>query len=308
MVLVIFAFALLASTFTLGKAALFYFKPFFFIGLRMVPSGIIMLGYLYLFRREQFVLRRKDFWLFVQVILFHIYAAFLLEFWALQYLASSKACLLYNTSPFIAAIFSYFFFKETLTIKKMIGLFIGFLGFLPILLTEGPQEMRLKEISFFSTAEIVLLLSVVASTYGWILMREMVKIRAYSPFMVNGVAMLGGGILAFVTAYFFEPNPVLISTTSGILTGLMITGLMIIMANFFFYNLYGYLLHFYSATWLAFVGFITPLFAALYGWLFLREYISGAYFASIFIVFWGLYLFYQEELRQGYITRLKGKN
>jgi drug/metabolite transporter (DMT)-like permease len=73
---------------------------------------------------------------------------------------------------------------------------------------------------------------------------------------------------------------------------------MIIIANIIFYNLYGYLLHFYSATWLSFVGFITPLFAALYGWLFLNETIGWAYFISIFIVFWGLYLFYQDELKK----------
>ncbi len=303
MTLVIVLYALLASTFTLGKAALFYFKPFFFIGLRMVPAGLILLGYLYFFRRESFVFHRKDVWLFLQVILFHIYATFMLEFWALQYLTSSKACLLYNTSPFLAAIFSYFFFKEVLTRKKFVGLLVGFLGFLPIMLTEGPQEASLPEISFLSSAEIVLLLSVVTSVYGWILMREMVKIRGYSPLMVNGTAMLGGGILSFITAYFFEPSPILATSTTELLTGLTYTGLMIIIANMIFYNLYGYLLHFYSATWLAFVGFIAPLFAALYGWFFLHEHIGWAYFVSMVIVFWGLYLFYREELRQGYITR-----
>ncbi|MCL4229646.1 EamA family transporter [Candidatus Dependentiae bacterium] len=303
MTLVIVLYALLASTFTLGKAALFYFKPFFFIGLRMVPAGLILLGYLYFFRRERFVFHRKDVWFFLQVILFHIYATFLLEFWALQYLTSSKACLLYNTSPFFAAIFSYFFFKEVLTRKKFVGLLVGFLGFLPIMLTEGPQEASLPEVSFLSTAEIVLLLSVVTSVYGWILMREMVKIRGYSPFMVNGVAMLGGGILSFVTSYIFEANPILATNKVELLTGLTYTGLMIIIANMLFYNLYGYLLHFYSATWLAFVGFIAPLFAALYGWLFLHEHIGWAYFVSMIIVFWGLYLFYREELRQGYITQ-----
>lgn len=298
MFLIVLLYALLASTFTIGKAALFYFKPFLFIGLRMIPSGILLLGYLYFFKRDKFVFHRRDIILFAQVILFHIYATFALEFWSLQYLTSSKACLLYNTSPFITALFSYFLFSEKLSIKKFCGLVIGFLGFIPILLSESRQEAVVGEISFFSTAEIALLLSVVASVYGWILMKKMVKEQGYSPFMVNGVAMIGGGILSFLTMWLFEPQPIIVSDTTGIMVGLGYTFLMIIIANIIFYNLYGYLLHFYSATWLSFVGFITPLFAALYGWLFLNETIGWAYFISIFIVFWGLYLFYQDELKK----------
>lgn len=298
MFLIIFLYALLASTFTIGKAALFYFKPLFFIGVRMIPSGIFLLGYLYFFKRDKLVLHWRDSVLFAQLILFHIYAAFVLEFWSLQYLTSSKACLLYNTSPFITALFAYLFFHEKLSIKKGLGLIIGFLGFIPILLAKGPEETSVASSGIFSTAEIVLLVSVVASSYGWILMKKIVKDRGYSPFMANGVAMIGGGILALITSAFFEPQPIIVPSAGAIFTGLSYTFLMIIIANIIFYNLYSYLLHFYSATWLSFVGLVTPIFAALYGSLFLKETIGLAYFFSISIVFCGLYLFYQDELNQ----------
>jgi drug/metabolite transporter (DMT)-like permease len=297
MLLIIFLYALLASTFTLGKAALFYVKPFFFISIRMIPGGVLLLGYLYFFKRSHFVLHKKDWFLYCQTILFHIYAAFMLEFWALQYLASSKACLLYNTAPFFSAIFSYLVFREHITARKLFGLIIGFLGFLPILLSEGAQERTEGTMLGFSWAEIALLGSVIAATYGWILMRTLVRERSYSPIMVNGVAMVGGGILAAATSYYVEAMPILVPSWHGIGMGIFYTALMIIIANIIFYNLYGYLLQQYSATFLAFAGFICPLFAALYGWLFLDEYIGWAYISSSTFVFLGLYFFYKEELK-----------
>ena len=45
MVLVIFMYALFASTFTLGKAALSYVSPFLFIGMRMILGGSLLLTY-----------------------------------------------------------------------------------------------------------------------------------------------------------------------------------------------------------------------------------------------------------------------
>jgi drug/metabolite transporter (DMT)-like permease len=297
MLLIIFLYALLASTFTLGKAALFYVKPFFFISMRMIPGGLLLLGYLYFFKRKHFALHKKDWFIFFQTVLFHIYAAFMLEFWALQYLSSSKACLLYNTTPFFSAILSYLVFHERITAKKLWGLIIGFLGFLPILLSESAQERAEGTMLGFSWAEIALLGSVIAATYGWILMRTLVRERSYSPLMVNGVAMVGGGILAAATSYYVESMPILVPSWQGVGMGIFYTALMILIANIIFYNLYGYLLRQYSATFLAFAGFICPLFAALYGWLFLDEYIGWAYGASVLFVIIGLYLFYKEELK-----------
>ena len=70
---------------------------------------------------------------------------------------------------------------------------------------------------------------------------------------------------------------------------------LIIIANIICYNLYGYLLSRYSATFLSFAGFMTPLFAAGLGWLFLNEQVTWHFFATIFMVIFGLYLFHERK-------------
>ena len=70
---------------------------------------------------------------------------------------------------------------------------------------------------------------------------------------------------------------------------------LILIANIICYNLYGYLLSRYSPTFLSFAGFMTPLFAAFLGWLFLGEQVTWHFFATIGFVILGLYLFHEKK-------------
>jgi drug/metabolite transporter (DMT)-like permease len=53
----------------------------------------------------------------------------------------------------------------------------------------------------------------------------------------------------------------------------------------------------YTATFISFAGFIVPIFAGLIGWGFLNEKITWHFYASCLIILFGLYLFYQDELK-----------
>jgi drug/metabolite transporter (DMT)-like permease len=299
MFLIISLYALCASTFTICKAILNHGKPLFFIGVRMAVAGILILLYSYWKERTFFVIQKKDRWLFVKIILFHVYFAYILDLWSLQYITSAKSSFLYNLSPFIAALFSYFYFSEKMTFKKYVGLGIGFCGFLPELFF---NTSAMQPISFWlSLPELVLLAAVISGVYGWITVRKLVKNGDYSPLVVNGIGMVGGGLLALITSWLVEGwqvNPVF-----NLWPFIGLTLLIIVVGNILFYNFYGYLLTRYTATFLSFAGFTTPLFAALFGWLFLGESVSWTFFLSILIVCIGLYIFYQEELRQGYMLR-----
>lgn len=306
MFLVAFLYMIIASTFTIGKLALQYVQPIFFIAIRMLLAGLLLLGYLYFFRRSKLFFHKKNLWDFVSIIIFHIFFSFVLEFWALNHLNSSKVCIFYNLSPFISAIFSYFWFGEKMTKKKFLGLSLGFLGFLPIIIARGGAgEVSLGAVWFLSWPELMMLFSVTSSVYGWTVVRKLAW-QGYDIILINGIGMLGGGILSLITSFFVEGYPTINRVSDSMATDLFTCFgymlLLIFLANVVFYNLYGFLLHRYTVTFLSFAGFLTPLFAAGYGWIFIGEAVGWSFFLTIFLVFWGLYLFYQEELRQGYIV------
>ena len=117
--------------------------------------------------------------------------------------------------------------------------------------------------------------------------------------------MLGGGVLALVTSLIFEPwgaTQWYVPVTNMFVFASN-TALIIVISNFLFSMLYTELLKKYTATLLSFAGFTAPLFAAVLGWLFLDETMTWDFFASALLVVVGLYIFYQEELKQGYYER-----
>ncbi|AXK60184.1 DMT family transporter [Candidatus Chromulinivorax destructor] len=294
MYLVFFLYALLASTFSIGKLLLGVLPPIFLIAIRMIISGALLTSIWYFFYTDKKI-RTADLWLFGMVVVFHILFPFMSEYIALQDMSPSSACLLYNLSPFFSALFSYFIFDEKMTPKKWIGFSIGLAG---IVWYVGSQQAIDVNVSW---ANVLMLFSVITSSLGWIFVRLLVKNRGYSTMLVNGFAMLVGGLVALPVSSIFE-GPVDISFSqlpyiAGLLT------IMILITNVLFYNLYGYLLTKYTATFLSFVGFVTPLFSALFEWFFFGTMMSLNFICTVSVVGIGIFIFYQEELKQGYISR-----
>ena len=297
----------MASTFTFAKTAVFYMKPIYFIALRMIIAGSVLLGYIHFFRKHSLVAWFKDLKLFLSIIFFHIYAAYVFEFLSLQYITSYKVCLLYSLTPFITALLCYVLFEQKLTVQKWIALLLGFCSMIPIFISGK------KGVFTLTFADITLLFAIACASYGWIIMKELI-LKGYSPVVINGISMFFGGILALGTALFLEgTQPFIIDELPADLLGKLlmpywgsvITSIamaficmfsLIIIANIIGYNLYGYLLRFYSATFLAFAGLMTPFFASIFGWLFLSEQVTSNFLLSLILTTLSLYLFYQEEL------------
>lgn len=302
MIDVLLLYAFYSMPITLGKAALQYVQPLFLIACRMLISAPIMLGYVYFFKRKDFRCERAHWPLFAQVIIFQMYIGFVFMYWALQFVNSSKNAIFFTFTPFITAILCYFLYKEKMTTKKALGLTIGFLGSLPILLTSSPQEAQSCYLWFFSWPEIATILSVAGFAYGWMVTGTLSKKYGYSGLMINGVNMLIGGILILLTSPFIDKwNPLPYTDFNQFL---LYTFLMIVVGNFIANNLYASLLRKYTATFIAFVSFTEPLYVAVYSYLLLGETVGWQFFVSLILIFIGLLLFYQEELRQKYVEPL----
>lgn len=302
MIAILILYALFGSTFIIGKEAVSLVPPIFFIGVRMIIASLLLLAFIKYYQKHSLHIKKADKVWFAGIILFHIYVSYVFEFVGLQYLSGAKTSLLFNLSPFVTALFSYFFFHEVMTPRKWAGLLIGFFAFLPSLMSQASAtENTLGSLGFISYPELFLMISVVSACAGWIFMRKLTIERGYTYFFVNTVGMLGGGILALITSLCVEQTPALMPLLYNI-PFLRSLFLLILIGNIICFNLYGKLLATYSATILSFFGFITPLFSALFGWLWLGETVNWSFYITVVLVAFGLYEFYKEELRQGYIN------
>lgn len=293
--LVFSLYALFASVFTVAKGALEYASPFFLVGSRMMIAGALLIGYAAWKSPKSIRLNRAS---AIRVLLlgfFNIYMTNVLELWGLKYLTSFKTCLLYSLSPFLSALFSFIMLNERLNIRKWLGLLVGFLGIWPIMVTQNPNELLAGTLFGFSGAEVAVFCAVIFSVIGWILLRQLVRGDACSPVVANGYSMLLGGALALLQSSVLEQWSPLPITNYPV--WIESTLFLIIVSNIICYNLYGHLLKEFSPTFMAFAGLSTPLFTALFGWTFHGEEITVSFFLSLAIVFFGLLVFYFEEIK-----------
>lgn len=298
--LVIGLFALWSSVFAIGKIPLPFTSPFFITGARMTLAALCLLGYVFLRNKASFSMKKRQWGSLIVLGFFSIYLTNVCELWGLQYLTAAKACFIYSLTPIFAAFLSYLYFREKMTTIKCIGLGIGLLGMLPVLLTQTGSE-DLFQAGFLSWPTLAVIGAAFFSVYGFILLRVNLKNTEISPFLANGVSMFFGGMMALTHSFIVDswsPLPITVGHTTQVFQGIVV---MTFLYNIICYNLYGFLLKKYTATFLSFVGLLSPIFASINGWLFLGEPLSWTVFVSTGVVSIGLSTLYYAELRQGYI-------
>jgi len=291
--LIILMYALFASSLSAGKYLVSNASYMFVVGSRFSIAGAILLSYYFLWLKEKISVKNLNLDIYLQIIFVGIYGGYMIRLWGLTYISAVKLSLFFNASPFFTALLSYIMFKEKMTFKQILGLIIGFTGLIPIIITGSAAETEIGEVFFISWPEIAVLTAVALQSYTWILMRKLIKHKKHSPILANGVTMFCGGFLALLTSFWFDG----LSAVQNAHAFWPWLFYVVIVSNVVCANLYGNLLKHYTATFISFAGFITPLFTALYGWGLLGETITWHFYASCAIVFSGLYLFYQDELK-----------
>jgi drug/metabolite transporter (DMT)-like permease len=296
-------YCLFASTIVLSKVALQSMSPLVLVSLRFLIAGAILYAYLFVTRKKPlFTIKKGDLFDFFQVGSFLYLITFVFDNWSLQFISSAESCLMYNLSPFITAIIAYFVWSKRITPLQCFALCVGFLAFVPMLVGQL-FDTSITNQSMVFIAEAVLLIAIIANANGWIMFDRLLQ-KGYDVITINCITMLGSGVAAGVLTVVlhsvgYTQKLVLhdallaVSTVTGTVWGDFL--LLIIIAHVICYNLYGYLLRTYSATFLSFAGFTTPLFTAFLGYIFLQERVDQTFFVTVLLVTVGLYLFYQDE-------------
>ena len=300
--LVFFTYAVWSSNLSIGKLIIQKSPPFFATGIRMVLAGLLILLFLFFKNRSNLKISKKSLFPIIDISLSTIYLTNNLEFWSLKHVDVGKVSFLFGLNFFFVPIFSYLYLQEKVNFKKGLALFIGFLGKLSIILTKSESESMLKAFGLFSWPELAMVLAAICCAFGKVQTRLLITKQAMSPLVINGYAMLIGGLFSLLHSLFVEswaPTPIVDGQYSGFFKAIFF---MLLVSNLFGFNMYGFLLKKYSATLLSFFGLLVPIFSSLYGWILLGEPLSWVIPISTCLVAFGLFLAYQAEKGQGYIS------
>lgn len=292
LLLVALMYGLFASVFVVGKVALSVSPPFFLTGIRMLVAAGLILGYL----RWKGPLTFPGVWWknprLWAVGFFNVFVTNAFEFWGLQHMSSAKTCLIYSLQPFVSIGLSYYMLGEKMSRNKWIGLMIGLTGFVPLFLTADTAEVELPGLGFLSLAECAVIFAAFSSVLGWVFVKQLVVHHKASVLMVNGLSFLMGGLFSLASALVLESPKTWVSDPKIFGATLLYIA---VIHNVICYHLYANSLKQFSVTFMSFAGILNPAFTAIFAWIFLGEEVGLAFFISLSLIFFGLWLFSESE-------------
>lgn len=289
-------YSIFPLTFILGKTGFCFGPPILFVSLRMILSGIVLLGFYSISSGKAPLVKSTDWFLVAQGSIVGIFFGYAPEFWALKYLSAAKVAFLLILAPFFSFIFEFFQDKESMTLKKFLGMGVAFCGVIPMLLPSEVYQHTFTPPIDPLYLEFLVMACVASYAFGWFSVKTLTHKKEYPISLISGLNMFIGGVLCFILSLFTETSSHWGFLVSHWYYYSFYIALISIVGILCFY-LYILLLRHYSATFVSATGFIEPFFAAFYGWIFLGEAVSWIFFLATGIVGAGLYIFYLEELR-----------
>lgn len=210
---------------------------------------------------------------------FSIYTAgYALVYWGEQYINSGLASVLFSIMPFYVALFSIRMLpSEKVTLKKMAGITVGFLGVVIIFVDQLHLTHPMAVYGMIAVS-----LSPGLSAYGTIVGKN--ARRKYHVVTLNTFPLLYSSIIFFVMHLLFEQASTVTYTPAAV-------------ASFFYLGLIGtalaFVLYFWilktaSAVLISLTTFITPPLALLWGWLVLGEPVTIQLMVGMVVIFAGI--------------------
>lgn len=292
---VLFLYMVFPLTYSIAKWGLQHGPYGLYIGMRMGLSAAIIMLWFFFFKSTHMVIKKQDIHYFILIGIVAFCISFIAECVALPFLPIVKVSLYFALAPFFTAVFAVVHKLEIISPRKMVGLVVGFCGFVPQLFIDDSTGCAAGGFSF-GKYDLIMLLASATYAYGWILVKKLSKRTDYHDAWINAVGMMIGGTCALLYSILFGPGLIQSFTVLN-WQQFMVSVLAAGAVGMFCYVFYTVLLHHFSTTLISFFSFLEVPFALLFGFIFLQEKVHYLSFISTAIIALGLYLFYQEELR-----------
>lgn len=273
-ILLLLLIVMWGSSFAALKVSLETIPPLWVMSLRLV-IGCLTITTFFLILRKSLPLT-LDFWKWSLIIGFLGFSVpFSIISWGTQFIPSSLVAILMGANPIITLILAYFFLADnTLTIRMVIGVFLGLLGII-LLIGFGNINADLYKAEFIYGQ-----LAVLTGTFSFALASILLKnLPQEHSFERTLGSLICGSIIGLFLAYFFSNSSLEIheisikSAVSLTLLGIFSTGI----ASVIWFKV----IALKGPVFLALVNYLIPVWALILGIFLLNERIN-------FIVGFGL--------------------
>ena len=273
-ILLLLLIVMWGSSFAALKVSLETIPPLWVMSLRLV-IGCLTITTFFLILRKNLPLT-LDFWKWSLIIGFLGFSVpFSIISWGTQFIPSSLVAILMGANPIITLILAYFFLADnTLTIRMVIGIFLGLLGII-LLIGFGNINADLYKAEFIYGQ-----LAVLTGTFSFALASILLKnLPQEHSFERTLGSLICGSIICLFLAYFFSNSSLEIheisikSAVSLTLLGIFSTGI----ASVIWFKV----IALKGPVFLALVNYLIPVWALILGIFLLNERIN-------FIVGFGL--------------------
>ncbi|KAM5576077.1 WAT1-related protein [Rosa sericea] len=259
--------------------------PFFISAFRLIPAGFLLVAFA-AYRGRPFP---SGLTAWLSIALFGLVDAACFQGFLAQGLQRTSAGLgsvIIDSQPLTVAILAALFFGESIGFLGAAGLVLGVIG---LLLLEAPSlALDGSNSSLWQSGEWWMLLSAQSMAVGTVMVRWVSK---YSdPIMATGWHMVIGGLPLVIISILNHDNAV-----SGSLVEFTANDTLALFYTSIFGSAISYGVYFYSATKgsltkLSSLTFLTPMFASIFGFLYLGETFSPLQLGGAMITIVGIYL------------------
>ncbi|NEP04446.1 MAG: DMT family transporter [Okeania sp. SIO2G4] len=272
--------------------------PFFMAAMRILPAGILLLLVGMIQGRPQ--PQGKIAWLWI--LLFALVDGALFQGFLAQGLVRTGAGLgsvMIDSQPLAVAILSLWLFQERIRFWGWLGLGIGVFGISLIglpdewignLLHPETIEASLGIDALFQSGEWLMLLASLSMAVGTVLVRWVCKYN--DPVMATGWHLILGGVPLLALSAGFESGQWVNIDQYGWIA----MGYAAIFGSAIAYGLFFYFASSGNLTSLSALTFLTPIFALLFGNLFLGEVLSSLQSVGVGLTLVSIYLINQRDV------------
>lgn len=273
------------SSFAIVKMGLQEIPPLFFAFIRIFIASIFLTSIIFIKKESvQFINAiRKEWKYFIVLGIIGITLMNITQNFGQSYTSSALAGILQNINPFFILVLSVLFIREIISMNKIFGTIIGFIGMVIVVFAGQDIATIMSSQTFLGNALMI------GSAICWAIYSVLTKniIKKYSALYLIAISCTVGWIALFPIAFVFEDINSIYSLSLNSWSILIYLG---VFSSGITYFLWNYALSKKDASEISVFVFLVPVIAIAIGALFMGEEITLYTLIGSVLIIFGIYL------------------